>query len=138
MNPSSSRTEAVREAYRSAARLATVLAAMWLLFAGPAVWLAGSAALEGLSYAAVLCLLPGCLAFFIAAQFRSVESPNLHALVMLSGTVLRLLFVLGGVLAVRAIRAELGFTQFLVWVIVFYFASLAVETRFLLKQTSVT
>ena len=113
--------------------LTAATAGLWLLLAGPAFLLAAGDGLEGLTYAALLCLLPGWLVFFLASRYVVA---NFQAQLILLGTVLRMLFVLVGVFCVQSVRAQLQFREFLVWIIVFYLAMLLVETLLLLKQPS--
>lgn len=105
--------------------LAAGVAAIWLLLVGPAYWLAGVAGVEGLSIAAVLCLLPGWLVFALGTLYGVA---NNQAMIVLSGTVLRMLSVLFGALAVREFRPDLQFREFFVWLLVFYMATLLLET----------
>ena len=120
-------------ALRQCGWLAGVTAGLWLVLAGPAYLVAGTPALEGLCYAALLCLIPGWLVFLISLRYGVA---NGQAAVMLWGTGLRLLFVLFGVLAIRSYRADLGLWEFLVWIIFFYSTTLLVETLLLVKQSS--
>ena len=93
--------------------------------------MAGTNGLEGLTYSALLCLLPGWLVFFLGSRYRVA---NTQAAVILLATTIRLLFVLIGVLLIQSVRSDLRFREFLVWVIVFYLATLLVETLMLIKQ----
>ncbi len=106
--------------------LLAATAGCWLLFAGPAWWLAGGRALEGMTIAAVLCFVPGCLVFLLEALVESLRSQT--PMLILAGTVLRMLFVLAGLMVVRSVRPDLGFREFTVWLLVFYLAMLLVET----------
>jgi len=115
--------------------LVAVAVATWLVAAAPAWWLGGRAALEGLTIAAVLCLLPGCLMFLFVS--RMVTSDSQMAIVVLGGAGLRMLFVLAGMLAMQSLRPELGFREFVVWLLVFYLVMLAVETVLVLKRPAV-
>lgn len=128
------KTHNLSDAVRDGSSLAGISAVLWLVLAGPVFWWQGAAGLEGLSYAALLCLLPGCLVFLLTATFALPDRPATQVMLPLVGTVLRLVAVVGGVLGTRALRPELGFGGFLLWVIVFYFATLAAETRILLKK----
>lgn len=111
--------------------LTASVGAVWLVLAGPvALWL-GPVGLEGLSYAALLCLVPGWLVFWVTCRYRV---PSIHAAVVLLGTGFRLAFVLLGLLAVRSVRPQLGFQEFQLWLIVFYLAALAVETLLVARQ----
>jgi len=126
------------EAWRDSSTLAGLTALLWLILAGPVFWWQGTAGLEGLSMAALLCLLPGCLVFLLGAWFSGSEKSATQLAIPLGSTVLRLIVVLAGVLLIRELRPDLGFTGFLLWVVVFYFATLAVETRVLLKKPAST
>ena len=106
---------------------------LWLLLAGPAYLLAGKNGLEGLSYAAILCLLPGGLVFFLASRYGVANTP---VSVVLSATVVRLLFVLAGTLVVLAVRQDLRFREFVVWLLAFYMATLVAETWLVLRRPS--
>ena len=112
--------------------LTAVTAAIWLLLAWPAWALAETPGLEGLTYAALLCLVPGWLVFAISSKFRETHAQA--AMVFLAGSMLRLLFVLGGTLVLQSARPALGFREFVVWVLVFYMTTLLTETLIVLKQ----
>jgi len=114
-------------------RLTTGVAALWLLLAGPAFFLRGVLGLEGLSYAALIGLGPGWLVLFLASKFSSAE--NAAAPVLL-GMFLRMVFVLFGVALVRNLRPMLGIWEFIIWVLVFYLAALAMETSLVLRRKS--
>jgi len=114
-------------------RLAVVTAGLWLLLAGPAWSLADAEGLEGLSYAAVICLLPGWLFFFLVSRYRVADN---QGTVVLLGTAMRLLFVVAVVMIVQSMRTDLGPREFHIWIIVFYLAMLLVETLILVKQHS--
>jgi hypothetical protein len=110
--------------------LTGITVGFWLLLAGPAMWLAGSAGLEGLTIAAAICLVPGWLVFLFASGYGS---PNFQAVAVLGGMLLRMAFVLVGTVAVYVARPDLRFREFFVWLLVFYLATLAVETALILK-----
>ena len=114
-------------------RLTVVSAALWALSALPAWSLAGTAGLEGLTYALLLCLIPGLIAL---AFVRAGDSANGAFTALLVGMGLRMATVLGGTLVLKQIRPDLGPSAFHVWVIVGYLVMLAVETRMLLSDVS--
>lgn len=120
----SGQVTARQSAKRQCGWLVAAAAGLWLLLAGPAFALAGVRGLEGLTYAALLCTLPGCLALALTASLRA----NAALVAMLLGMVLRLLFVLGGALVVRDQRPDLNWRSFFVWLVGFYLATLLVET----------
>lgn len=113
--------------------LSAIAGVVWLACAGPAYWLAGTLGLEGLSYAALLCLAPGWLVFWLASRYGAANS---QSIVVLLGTGLRLVFVLVGVLTIRSVRPELQFREFLVWVVVYYLSMLLAETLLLTRPSS--
>jgi hypothetical protein len=129
----------MRDAIHNSARLLCLTLGMWLLLVWPAYKIGGEAGVEGLSYAAALCLIPGWIAFALQSQLALLTKGSAKmqpVFAMLAATGLRLIFVLGGVLVLRDLRPSLGFSQFMVWVVVFYFATLFYETRTSLKQVS--
>ena len=119
-----------RTALRRSGLLTASATVLWLVLAGPAYGLAGTTGLEGLSYAALLCLVPGCLVFFAADWLGS----NNQSVTFLAGTGLRMLTVLIGALVVHEMRADLGLRQFFSWLVVFYSFTLVVETLLIVKS----
>ena len=105
---------------------------LWALLIVPAQLLAGPTGIAGLTYAALLCLVPGWLVFCIGSLYG--VSSTQAAIVAIGGSVLRLLSVLFGALVVRSVRSDLGLREFFVWLLVFYMATLLIETLLLLKQ----
>jgi hypothetical protein len=110
-----------------------VVLGLWLVFAGPAYLLAGTNGLEGLSYAAVLCFLPGLLVFYLSSRYRVAST---RALVLLAGTGVRLVFVLGGMLVIQSVRQNLRFREFIIWLLAFYLATLVAETLLVIRPAS--
>ena len=66
--------------------------ALWVVLAGPAYWLSGKLGLEGLTYSALLCWLPGCLLFFAIPFFEFAKN---KAYAFLVGSGLRMFVVQG-------------------------------------------
>lgn len=95
--------------------------------------MAGTKGLEGLTYAALLCLIPGWIVFFAAS--RCADSTRM-AMVALGGTGLRLLFVLVGALVLKDSRPDLGFREFQIWLVAFYLAMLFVETLLAVRMSA--
>jgi hypothetical protein len=116
----------------NAARLALVLGAAWLLLVGPAAFWQGSQGVEGLSWAVLVCLLPG---LFVVVQLvgLGVERP-LAGLVV--GMGLRLAAVVTSAVVLCSLDPDLRGETFLVWLVPCYLAALAVETRLLLGDGS--
>ena len=115
---------------------AALTAGLWLLLVGPAYYLAATDGLVGVSIAACLCLVPGLLVLALGSMLNASGSP---AGAILSGNVLRILFVLVGSLVVRSFLPTLGIREFIIWLLVFYLTTLLIETWFILKlsQSSV-
>lgn len=109
-------------------------AALWVVLAGPAFWLAGTLGLEGLTYAALLCWLPGCLLFFAVPFFEFSKN---KAYAFLAGSGLRMFVVLVATLVLQEFRADLGLKEFLGWLIAFYSVTLLVETLLIVKSPDV-
>lgn len=111
--------------------LTAAVAALWAVLALPAYRVSGPVGLQGLFLAAALCLVPGWLVFWVASRYRVAQSA---AAAVMAGGVLRMLFVLFGVLAVGELLPALGDWQFLLWVVPFYLVTLVVETWLLLRR----
>lgn len=122
----------LRTAFARGGRLTVVTAALWLALAGPAWLLGGVDGLEGLTYAALLCLAPGWLVFLILALYGTPGTQG--PIAALGGTGLRLAFVLVGMLFLQSVRPNLGFWELTVWLLVFYMATLFAETLLVLKR----
>ena len=90
-----------------------------------AMRLVGFRAVEGVVCAGVLCVLPGSLTVIASNFFRR---GRFSVYLVLFAMVNRLLFVLVGVLSLGVIRADLGFFEFMVWLIPIYLVALALET----------
>lgn len=104
---------------------------MWLISSGPAYWLRGSLALEGLTYAGLLCLLPGLFVVYVTSRFPGAGSPSTGVLL---GTGLRMAFVLIGMVVIRNIRPEMGHYEFQLWLVLYYLAFLMIETVIVVKS----
>ena len=117
-------------ALRPALSLAVFVVLLGGLLAGPAWLAAGASGVTGLALAGVICLVPGWLVFLLPSGYGL---PNLQVGAVLAGMVLRMLFVLGGVVAVLTARPDLRFREFIVWLLIFYLATLAFETALLLR-----
>lgn len=104
---------------------------LWGLLAGPAYWLAGASGLEGLTYSALLCVVPGCLLFFAIPFFEFAQN---KAYAFLVGSGLRMFVVLVATLILHEIRADLGLKEFLSWLVAFYVVTLLVETLLIVKS----
>lgn len=109
-----------------------MLGGAWLLLVGPAAFWQGSRGVEGLTWAVLICLLPG---LFVVTQVAGlgVERP-LAGLVV--GMGLRLAVVVVSAVVLCLLRPDLRGEMFIVWLVPSYLAALAVETRLLLDDGS--
>lgn len=123
---------ASQDALRKIAVLSAAAVGLWLVLSGPAYWLGGTAGLEGLTYAALLCLVPGWLVVYVTSRYPEAGT---QATAVLLGTGLRMAFVLIGTIMLQGSRPDLGFREFVVWLICFYLAFLGLETAMLVKRT---
>ena len=85
----------------------------------------GRHGIEAIWYSVILCLVPGWLTIFAGELLRF---RNISAYIVLVGTGLRVLFVLIGWCAISAVRRDLGFEEFAIWLIAGYLVALALET----------
>ena len=128
MNPQSTPT---RTALQRCGVLTASTAALWAVLAGPAFLLANTRGLEGLSYSALLCWVPGCLLFFAIPCFAFAKN---KAFAFLASSTVRMFAVLTGALLIHEVRADLGLKEFLSWLVVFYTVTLLVETLLIVKS----
>lgn len=131
MNPAPSD---VRSTLANCGWLTVFALAGWLLLLGPAHLLGERDGVEGVTWAAALCLVPGWLVFLVSSRFHGLNAQL--PVVVIGGTVLRMMFVLVGMVAVQGSRPDLGFREFTLWLLVFYLGMLAAETSLTLKAHS--
>lgn len=117
-------------------RLAVATAGLWVILLLPAWLLAGWNGIQGMTISAGLCVVPGWVVFFAGPRY--VAPGSLSVFLALGGTGLRMVFVLVGMLGVRAALPELGFREFTLWLLVFYLATLVIETWMALGQSAGT
>lgn len=108
---------------------------LWLGGALPAWLIADTAGLEGLTYALLLCLIPGIVTLQLV---KAGGGPNQALTTLLLGMGLRMAAVLIGTLVLRKIRPDLGANAFHLWVVVGYLFTLWIETRLLLADLTMT
>ena len=111
--------------------LTACAAALWVVLAGPAYAVAGMLGLEGLTYSALLCVLPGCFLFFAIPYFEFAQN---KAYAFLAGSGLRMFVVLIATVLLHEVRADLGLKEFLSWLVVFYSVTLLVETLLIVRS----
>ncbi|MFM9963151.1 MAG: hypothetical protein ACKV2Q_18240 [Planctomycetaceae bacterium] len=124
-------TSPTQSSLRRSGVLTACVAALWVVLAGPAYWLAGNLGLEGLTYSALMCWLPGCVLFLVIPFFGFAKN---KAYVFLIGSGLRMFAVLVATLVMQEFRADLGLKEFLSWLVAFYSVTLLVETLLIVKS----
>ena len=91
----------------------------------------GTAGVEGLLAAAAICLAPGCIVLLIPVLMRRNSVVGLAAL---AAGLLRMLFVLAGLLAVMTLRPDIPPMVFGACVVVLYLVSLCIETWLVVRS----
>ena len=91
----------------------------------------GAAGVEGLLAAAAICLAPGCIVLLIPVLMRRSSVVGLAAL---AAGLLRMLFVLAGLLAVMTLRPDIPPMVFGACVVVLYLVSLCIETWLVVRS----
>lgn len=114
---------------RQAGILTSVGVLLWLLLAGPAWLAAGRDGLAGLSVSAALCLLSGIPVLLVVGWFSDAQS-----MLPILGSMVRLVIVFCGCLVVVEVVPTWGFREFFIWLILYYFVLLVVETAFILQS----
>lgn len=124
-------TPTIQSPLRRCGVLTACSAALWVVLAGPAFGVAGKLGLEGLTYSALMCWLPGCLLFYVIQFFEFTKN---KAFAFLAGSGLRMFVVLVATLVLQEFRADLGLKEFLSWLVAFYSVTLLVETLLIVKS----
>ncbi len=103
---------------------------LFIVLCIPAYLVVGMQAVEGLAYANLLCLVPGLIIFLIAGVlFRDAEP----VAVMATSTLIRLMIVGIGTMVILKLKTDFGLPEFLIWLLICYFASLLVETLLIIR-----
>ncbi|QDT97398.1 hypothetical protein [Gimesia aquarii] len=110
--------------------LAGVLIGLFVLLCLPAYLSIGTKAVEGLAYATILCLIPGIIVLLISGLFFREAAP---VAVMAISTLVRLMIVGIGTVLILNLRSDFGLPEFLIWLLICYFASLLVETLLIIR-----
>lgn len=90
----------------------------------------GVRGVEGVAYSVLLCLVPGCITILIIG---AAQRSGWAAYLVLVGVGLRMMFVVTGLLVIKSVRQDLGFREFVVWLIANYLVALALETWVIVK-----
>ncbi len=112
--------------------LALGTAGLWLVAVVPAHYFFGAAGIEAASVSALCCLVAGWLTFSLAAR---LSEPRMQVFGALLGTIIRGLFAL---LAAFVMQIVLGlpYQDYLIWLGLFYLATLALETALMVGRTA--
>ncbi|MFN0196141.1 MAG: hypothetical protein ACKVT0_05305 [Planctomycetaceae bacterium] len=116
---------------RQCLSLAIGMLALWAVLYYPADRFAGSRGVEGLTYAGLLCLIPGLVALILSGGILNAGANAGQGALISTG--MRLMTVGLAAIFMQSARPDLRFWQFHVWLILFYLASLIFETCFILK-----
>ncbi|MFH1299847.1 MAG: hypothetical protein ABIK07_02205 [Planctomycetota bacterium] len=119
-----------RQPIKQSGILAVALIGLFTVLCIPAYLVFGSKAVEGLGYATLLCLVPGMIVFLITGFYFREAAP---VAVMGVSTLARLMIVGIGTLVILNIRPDFGLANFLIWLLICYFASLLVETLLIIR-----
>lgn len=103
----------------------------WLLVASAAWLMDRPWIVLGSGVAALLCLFPGVLVLFLAHRL-AIDEAGKTLVLSIGGSFLRLVFVLGGGLALYNSFSEFTIWTLIVWLVPFYVITLLVESRLLL------
>ncbi len=112
--------------------LGMATALLWLVLLAPAWFLGGRDGLIGVSVAALLCVVPGWIVFWLAAAYGAAGGQI--PLIVLGGMLLRMVFVFLGMVIAQSANPHLGFREFVVWLLAFYAVLLTVETLLVLPR----
>jgi hypothetical protein len=110
-------------------------ALIWVLLAVPAWFLAGEVALVDTALACGLCLVPMAVTMFWC-HWSFGASPEQQLLAVLGGTSVRLVAVVAGGVGLHQALDALNRPAFLVWVVVFYLATLTLEIVLVARRQS--
>lgn len=117
--------------YRS---LMIATAGLWLIVLGPVVALSGRRGVEDVSIFAIACLFPGWLVFWLVSRYRVAKS---QAFAILSGTAFRVVFAGAAFCTITLWRGGVE-NDSLLWLAVFYVATLMMETLLILGRDTQT
>jgi hypothetical protein len=111
--------------------------AIWLLLAIPAWLLIGEVALLDTALACGLCFVPMTLTM-LWCHWSFGGAPEQQLMAVLGGTSVRLVVVIAGGIALNRTVEALNRPAFLLWVVVFYLATLTLEIVLVVRrQTNV-
>jgi hypothetical protein len=128
-----SSTSSAFELLKEVGRVFLTSLIIWTLLAGPAWFAASLRGLTGVSFATLLCLLPGVVVVVVKALLQLSE---VSCFLLASG--LRISFVIGGALFAKSTVDDITFLEFPLWLLLNYMFVLAVESVTTLKRMGQT
>lgn len=115
-------------ALRRCGWLSLAICLLWCVLAVPSYRFSGEDGLVGLTLFAIACLLPGWLVFCLVSRYGVAKS---QALVVLAGTLPRLMLALVAVLILKSWQGRVSTIEY-GSLVLFYVAALSVETYLVL------
>ena len=110
-----------------------LLFALWLLAFMPAFWVAGWRGVSGSAAAAAVCGVPGLVTLVLYHWSSQKRSDRWRIAGILSGTIVRLVVVMGAGAILHATVDGFDLRGFLIWLMLFYLASLTAEVFLLVR-----
>ena len=111
----------------------TLLFALWLLTCGPAFWIAGWRGVYGSAAAATVCGVPGLATLVLYHWSCQKRSDRWRIAAILGGTIVRMVVVMGAGAILHATMEGFDLLGFLIWLMLFYLASLTAEVLLLVR-----
>ena len=106
---------------------------LWIILGVPAFFIAGETALLFTGTAAVICLVPG-VGTMVWCHRKAGGTPEQRLAAVMGGTVIRIGAAIGMGMVLFIWQPLFHETAFLIWVIVFYLATLALEVTVLIRE----
>lgn len=114
--------------------LTAVTGVAWLLMLGPAAFFFGVVGIQSLTFAALVCLVPGLLVFCVLGILPVAD---MQSWVMIAGGPIRIGCAIGGAWIALSL-AGWPITQFLLWLGLFYAATLVIEVWLLMPPATMS
>jgi hypothetical protein len=106
---------------------------LWLLICFPARLAWGDSAVLQSAVAAVLCLIPMSLTM-VWCSLTQGSSPETQLAAVMGGTAVRMLFVIASAALLFKTVEALSDPGFMIWVVLFYLATLSLEILLVVRQ----
>jgi hypothetical protein len=119
---------------RSLGLLIGATVAFWLVLVYPAVGLWGESALSFSAVAGLICFFPAAVTM-IWSEKALQGRPEHQLLAVMGGMGVRMAFVVSAGMALFLLHPDFHYQRFLIWVVVFYLVTLALEITILLTRS---